>query len=128
MKTLKVFSTLILLFLNVNFASANVKCKSDLDKGPVIIEVVTNHDTVKAALMAVKSILLQEKFISENGIGENGFTAKRTTGSDSDYYIADVMAEMENEKTKVTITLVKVGTGMKSMKKLGQKLKEKLES
>ena len=116
----------LILFLFISTSALYANTLTELDKGPVVIEVMTNHATVKDALTEVKTKLLMEKFIAENGIGESGFTAKRTTGSDSDYYVADVVAEKQGQQIKITITFVKVGTGMKSMKKLGAKIKEAL--
>ena len=96
-------------------------------KGPVIIEVVTNHISVDDALQAAKSALLKVKFITTEGIQKNGFTATRTTGAKADYYIADVVAKSENGKVKITVSFVKVGTGLLKLQKVADTVKEDLE-
>ncbi len=97
-------------------------------KGPIVITVISNHASVQEALMSAKKALLTEKFIASNGIQETSFTATRTTGSKSDYYVADVIASKEDVKMKITITFVKVGTGLLKLSKVADKIKATLES
>ena len=94
---------------------------------PVILDVLTNYKTIKEALIATKMALMQQKFIATNGIQETSFTAKRTSGSHADYYIADVMAsKMEDGTINVTITFMKIGSGMLRLSKISDKVKQKL--
>ncbi len=51
-----------------------------------------------------------------------------TTGSKADYYIADVLAENDGDKIKVSIIFLKIGTGFKKYKKIAEKIREKLEN
>lgn len=120
----KLFSFFLFMCISTVFAKKNAEYK-DL-KDPVFIEVYTRYESIEDALREIKTLLLNEKFITENGIVDSGFTAKMTTGSKADYYIADVTAVAESGKIKVNITFIKVGTGLKSMKKLAEKIEEKI--
>ena len=94
---------------------------------PVILDVLTNYKTIKEALLATKMALMEQKFIATNGIQETSFTAKRTSGSHADYYIADVMAsKLEDGTINVTITFMKIGSGMLKLSKVSRKVKAKL--
>jgi hypothetical protein len=95
-------------------------------KDPIVIEVLTAHKTVEDALQACKTILLTEKFIAQE-IQKKGFTATRTTGSKADYFVADVAAADVDGKIKITVTFVKVGTGLLNLKKVAERVKVKLE-
>lgn len=95
-------------------------------KDPVIVEITTNYKTVKEALVATKTSLLKRKFIPSGGMGESGFTATRTTGSKSDYYTADVMADLDGDHVKVTITFIKSGSGMLKLKNVAEEVKDEL--
>jgi hypothetical protein len=98
-------------------------------KGPEILEVLTNYKTIKEALLATKMALMQEEFIATNGLQESSFTAKRTTGSHADYYIADVMANKEQDGTiKLTITFMKIGSGMLKLSKISSRVEQKLNT
>ncbi len=117
MKTLSSF--LFLLVISASHAFATFK-------DPIVIEVVTKHKNIEDALQATKSILLGEKFISQE-IQKKGFTATRTTGAKADYFVADVTATEANGSVKITISFVKVGTGLLNLKKVADRVKEKLE-
>lgn len=99
-------------------------CKSG---EPVVIEVISNKSAVGEALQSAKTVLMGSKFIAANGVQESSFTATRTTGAKADYYVADVSAAKENGKVKLTISFVKVGTGLLSLKKVAAEIKQKLE-
>lgn len=116
-QTTRALSIIVLTIMTCNFTSYG------LSKDPVVIEVTTDHATIKEALVAAKMELLKEKFILQGGIQESSFTAQRSTGADADYYVADVMAEMADGKVKLTITFVKVGTGLLKLEKVADKIK-----
>jgi len=117
MKTFATFLFALLLATPAVFAAS---------KDPIVIEAFTTHKNVEEALLACKTILLTEKFISQE-IQKKGFTATRTTGSKADYFVADVVATDVNGKIKITVTFVKVGTGLLNLKKLAERVKVKLE-
>lgn len=96
-------------------------------KDPIVIEVVTKYTGTEEALTATKNILLGKKFITANGIQKTTFTATRTTGAKADYYVADVTASDEGGKVKITISFVKVGTGLLNLKKIAQQVEEELK-
>lgn len=96
-------------------------------KDPIVIEVVTKHTTIEDALLSTKTILLSKKFITQE-IQQKRFTATRTTMAKADYFVADVTATEEGGKVKVTISFVKVGTGLLNLKKVAEEVKEKLEA
>lgn len=83
--------------------------------------------TIESALEKARNVLLENKFITTNGVQKTSFNATRTTGSKADYYVADVAAAKDGDKIKLTITFVKVGTGLMSLKKTAEKVKQKLE-
>jgi len=95
-------------------------------KDPVVIEINTNFKTVKEALIATKTALMKQKFVPSGGMGESGFTATRTTGSKSDYYTADVMADKDGDQVKVTITFIKSGSGLLKLSKVAEEVKAEL--
>lgn len=95
-------------------------------KDPVVVEINTNYKTLKEALIATKTALMKQKFIPSGGMGESGFVATRTTGSKSDYYTADVMAEQAGDRVKVTITFIKSGSGMLKLQKVADEVKQEL--
>jgi hypothetical protein len=94
-------------------------------KDPIIVEVVTKHKNIEEALQATKTILLGEKFITQE-IQKKNFTATRTTGSKADYFVADVAATDVSGNVKITVTFVKVGTGLLNLKKVAERVKAKL--
>ena len=96
-------------------------------KDPVTIEVTTKYTSADDALQAAKTALLKEKFISTQGVQKIGFTATRTTNAKADYYVADVAAKLEKGKIKITISFVKVGTGLLRLQKVADAVKENLE-
>lgn len=96
-------------------------------KDPIVIEVTTKHQSMDDALQAAKAALLKQKFVATDGIQKSGFTATRTTGSKADYYVADVTVKGESGKIKVTISFIKVGTGLLNLKKVTDAVKEELE-
>lgn len=121
---MKQFLLLVTLFV----VTTTSQGKSHMDKkGPVVIEVETNHKTVQEALQATKTILLTHKFIVQDGLQEASFTAKRTTGAEADYYIADVSVKRSGETNTITITFIKVGTGLLKLSKVADKVKAELE-
>ena len=79
------------------------------------------------ALMATKNALLAQKFIAANGIQEKSFTAIRTTWSKADYFVADVTATKADGKIKITISFVKIGTGLLKLQKVADAVKSELE-
>jgi|GEM_PF-2432489 len=113
----------VLLLLTITFITAFALAVKD----PIVIEVTTKHTSVEDALQAVKTALLKQKFIAANGEQKTGFTATRTTGAKADYYIADITAKSENGKIKITISFVKVGTGMLKLQKVADAVKEDME-
>lgn len=116
---------LLSLFAFVLFA---VQARAALPvKDPIVIEVVTRYTNTEEALTATKNILLGKKFITANGIQKTTFTATRTTGAKADYYVADVTASDEGGKIKITISFVKVGTGLLNLKKIAQQVEEELK-
>ena len=90
----------------------------------VVIE--TSFKTAREASLAAKKALMNQKFIPNGGITDNGFTATRTTGSKADYYTADVMTEDRNGKIFVTITFIKSGTGLLKLQKVADEVKAEL--
>lgn len=92
-----------------------------------IVEVQTKHKNIEDALQATKTVLLAEKFITQE-MQKKGFTAIRTTGAKADYFVADVTAGEINGQIKITISFVKVGTSLLNLKKVAERVKEKLES
>ncbi len=113
----KIIFLLLVLVMSYGFAAA---------KDPIVIQVITKYQDIEESLQAAKSILLGEKFITQE-IQEKNFTATRTTGSKADYYVADVTASQTEGNVTVTVTFVKVGTGLLSLKKVAERVKEKLE-
>jgi len=114
---------IIVALLLVTIGASTVFAKS---KDPIVIDVVTKHKTVEEALRTCKTILLGEKFITQE-MQQKSFTATRTTGSKADYFVADVAATAVNGSVKITITFVKVGTGFLNLKKVADRVKSKLE-
>lgn len=96
-------------------------------KDPIVIEVVTKHKTIEDALLATKTILLSKKFITQE-MQKKSFTATRTTMAKADYFVADVTASEEGGKVKVTISFLKVGTGLLNLKKVAEEVKQQLEA
>lgn len=96
-------------------------------KNPIVIEVITKYTVINDALQAAKTALLKEKFITTDGIQKTGFTATRTTGAKADYYVADVAAKDEKGKIKLTVSFVKVGTGLLKLQKVADAIKAALE-
>jgi hypothetical protein len=123
MKQAFIFSVTLLLTLILS-----LKTETSLAgrKDPLVVEILTNHKTVKEALIATKTALMKQKFIPSNGMQESSFTATRTTGSKSDYYTADVMVEESEGKMKITVTLIKSGSGLLKLSKVADELKEVL--
>lgn len=95
-------------------------------KDPIVIEVVTKHKNIEEALLATKTILLSKKFITQE-MQAKSFTATRTTMAKADYFVADVTASETGGKVKITISFVKVGTGLLNLKKVAEEVKTKLE-
>ncbi len=92
-----------------------------------MIEVVAKQKSIEEALTTVKTVLLQKKFISANGIQKNSLNAIRTTMSKADYFVADATATQSDGKITVSITFVKVGTGLLNLKKVAAEVKAELE-
>jgi len=115
----KITALFLLLVIATTYVSA-------LTKDPIVIEVVTKHKNIEDALQATKTILLAEKFITQE-VQKKNFTATRTTGSKADYFVADVTATETNGSVKITVTFVKVGTGLLNLKKVAGRVKAKLE-
>lgn len=121
---------MVVLFMPVFSAFSNTTPACFLNssyKDPVVIEVITKHNSVEDALVAAKTALLAQKFITSNGIQQNSFTATRTTMSKADYYVADVTATKKDGKIKLTISFVKVGTGFLRLQKIADEVKAELE-
>lgn len=112
------------LFLLLVIATAYVFAAA---KDPIVIEVVTKHANMEEALTAAKNILLGKKFIATNGIQEKSFTATRTTMAKADYFVADVTASEAGGKIKITVSFVKIGTGLLNLKKIASEVKAELE-
>lgn len=93
----------------------------------VIIEVLTGDSIIEDALIATKSALLKQSFIAKEGMQNRTFTATRTTGSQADYFVADVVATDMKGKIKITITFVKVGTGFLNLANVAANVKATLE-
>lgn len=119
----KLFIVTILLTLSLSLKPSRILAGG---KDPIIVELTTNFKTVKEACLATKKILIEQKFIPNGPITDGAFTATRTTGAKQDYYTADVVAEQVGDKVKVTITLLKVGTGLLRLKKVAEELTEGL--
>lgn len=102
-------------------ATASAKAKD-----PIVIEVTTKHTNIEEALLAAKTVLLTKKFIAGE-MHAKTFTATRTTGAKADYFVADVTASDAGGKVKLTISFVKVGTGLLNLKKVSEEVKAKLE-
>lgn len=115
----------MLLLLGLCFFTVNTIAYAAKD--PVRIEVVLNKSSVEEALQTVKSVLLENKFIITNGVQQTGFTATRTTAAKADYYVADVQAVKAEAGFKVSITFVKVGTGLMNLKKTAEQVRQALE-
>lgn len=126
MKKLNTFLTLLLTIVTLTTIYAKPFIHSP-GKDPIVMEAMTKYTTVAEALTATKSVLLLQKFILQGEIGASSFTAKRTTGAEADYYIADVAASIVEGKAKVTITFVKVGTGLLKLQKVADEIKLELE-
>lgn len=126
MKKICLFLVVTFLFTTIHMIQA-VAARIEFVADPVTIEVVTKHSSVSDALLAAKAALLKQKFILDGTMGEKTFTAKRTTGAKADYYIADVTAAMEGAKTKLTISFVKVGTGLLKLRKVADAVKAEME-
>lgn len=120
-------SALFLLTIAAFGNTASSSTFSSLLKDPVVIDVPTKFTSVDDALMAAKNVLLVQKFIAANGIQKSTFTATRTTGSKADYYVADVTAILVGEKIKLSITFIKVGTGLLRLQKVADAVKAELE-
>ena len=118
---MKKFATILttLLLLSVSTFSKS--------KDPIVIEVITKFTSIDDALIATKDILLSNKFVATGGIQKTTFTATRTTGSRSDYYVADVTASVVDGKVKITVSFVKFGSGLLKLKKVAGDVKEELE-
>jgi hypothetical protein len=126
---MKTRMTKLILLLLISI-SAFSKTKTEFTKGkdPIIIEVITNETSIPDALLATKNELLKYKFIATNGMQLESFTATRTTGSHADYYVADVTAKKSNGKVIITITFVKIGTGLLQLQKIADKVKVDMEN
>ena len=115
----------ILAFLLVAFSFSKISAATGKD--PIIIEVITNYTDINDALQAAKTALLKEKFIVTDGLQKTGFTATRTTGAKADYYVADVSAKDEQGKIRITISFIKMGTGLLKLQKTADTVKADLE-
>lgn len=125
---MKMLMTLLsVLLMNVQAFSSDT-AKFIEKKGPVVIEVYTKHSSEKEVLQKVKTTLLMHKFIIDGSMGESSFTAKRTTGAEADYYVADVMVEKQESRFKTTISFIKIGTGLLKLQKVADKVKTELEN
>lgn len=122
MKQTKLYSILVSILTLVFFTT------TALAKDPVVVEINTNYKTVKEALIAAKTALMKQKFVPSGGMGESGFTATRTTGSKSDYYTADVMADKDGDIIKLTITFIKSGSGLLKLSKVAEEIKAELSA
>ncbi len=122
----KTIKNLTILLLITCFSLPAAFAKSAMGD-PIVIEVISKQTTIEDALTAAKNVLLANKFIATNGIQNNTFNATRTTGSKADYYVADVTASKDGEKIKLSITFVKIGSGLMSLKKVAEKVKKALE-
>ncbi|ANH82489.1 hypothetical protein A8C56_17285 [Niabella ginsenosidivorans] len=108
------------------FTLPAIKASAATGKDPIVIEVLTNYTAADAALQAAKDALLKQKFIATSSIQKTGFTATRTTNARADYYVADVTVKEEKGKTKITISFVKVGTGLLKLQKVADAVKADL--
>lgn len=125
-KLFQVVFLLTVVFITAN--SVQAKSAGSLKAAdPITIEITTKHSSINDALLAAKAALLKQKFILDGTMGEKSFTSKRTTGSKADYYVADVTGSMESGKAKLSITFVKVGTGLLKVKKMADAVKADLE-
>lgn len=120
----KITTTLLLLMMIQILLGANKLA----GKGPVIIEASTKYAKIDEALKATKAELLTNQFILKDGMQEKSFSALKTTGSQADYYVAEVEAELIEGKVKIKITFIKVGTGLLKLQKVADEIKAKLES
>lgn len=112
-----------LLILVTFFISAHAFAGQE----PVALEVTTKYTSVSEALQATKKALLMQSFIIEGTIQETSFTAKRTTNAQADYYVADVTATLKDGAVVITITFIKVGTGLLKLQKVADAIKTELE-
>ena len=126
MKKLSALMTIIVILTTTTITKA-AKPIFIAAKGPIVMEALTKHATVNEALSATKTILLKQQFIIQGEMGSSSFTAKRTTGAEADYYIADVAVAIVDGKAKVTITFVKIGTGLLKLQKVADEIKIELE-
>lgn len=124
---MKFTSTVIMITIVFIMASSFKSSPAIGGKDPIVMEAMTKYTVVSDALAAAKSALLNQKFIIQGDMGASSFTAKKTTGSQADYYIADVSATLIDGKAKVTINFVKVGTGMLKLQKVADDVKAELE-
>jgi hypothetical protein len=125
----KVTTTLtLLLLLTISAFSKTVTLrKFTNEKYPIVIEVMTKDTSISVALLAAKTELLKNKFITTGIMQGNGFIATRAVHSDC--YFADVTATNVDDKVKLTISFVKVRTGLLNYKlqPLADKVKADLE-
>lgn len=98
-----------------------------LGKDPVVIVILMKEKDMVTALLTAKTALLRNKFVVTEGMQATGFTAKRTTGSHADYYVADVAAGTTDGKIKLTVTFIKFGTGLLKLQKIADAIKAELE-
>lgn len=118
---------LLLLIAIVLVVSKSGNAANIAFKDPIKIEVATKNTSFEGALKTAKDVLLKQKFIATNGVQEKSFTATRTTNAKADYYVADVTAEKQEGKMKLTISFVKVGTGLLNLQKTANLVKADLE-
>jgi len=112
-----------LLLLLTFFISAHAFAGQE----PIALEVTTKYTNVQDALQATKKALLMQSFIVEGTVQETSFTAKRTTNAQADYYVAHVAATSKNGIAVVSITFIKVGTGLLKLQKVADAVKVELE-
>lgn len=117
-------------FLNLEKVADRVKRSLDpktnseyLLKNSTLVKVQTNHETIREAIMTVKSALLFERFITYESVNNGSFTSKRTTASNADYYIADVNVEKTNDSMTISVTLISIGSGFLNLDKVAERVK-----
>ena len=129
MKKITATLTVFLLLTISAFSKTTIPMFKELHIGidQIIIEVIAKDTTIEAALIAAKKALIKSKFIATTGMQNSSFIATRTTVSCSDYYVADVSATKAEGKVKLTISFIKIGSGLFRLQKMADEVNVELE-
>ena len=124
MKTISCLIAVVLLPFYV--FSFNVLFVENANSSSTDLEITMGSLEKEKCFDIAKKALLKENFLLSDTM-KDSFTAKRTTNSDSDYYIA-LVSYTKNKESVLTISFKRVGTGLLNFKKLSSRIEQNIKS